>query len=231
MQDLVLHVRDIHDDERQFCPPEHAEADHQALVPGHTTCVFRRQARRANLDKKKPDCQGNGVRQYLQHQLPVEDQLCAKLDKEDRAYPEECGIVDDNFRFLISAFNPPDVDAGLFCLIDAEVLFLDDQARHICADGRMKAEVLGHQTDHQGNQQNDQRRITSVVEGQHVLYAEPPDNGYMPEPAGRFVRKYPGTDDCDDNKENRRFAARYHQARHADRFVAGGKRNNNGQRH
>ena len=167
----------------------------------------------------------------MQHQLPVEEQLCAKIDKKDRAYPEECGIVDDNFRFLISAFNPPDVNAGLFFIIDMEILFLDDQARHICADGRMKAEVVSQQTDHQGNQQNNQRRITSVVEGQHVLYAEPPDNGYMPEPAGRFMRKNPGTDNCDENKEKRCFAACNYQARHAERLLADGKRHHNSQCH
>ena len=179
----MLHVGDVHDHESEFGPPEHAEADHQAFRPGEPPGVARGEPRGRNLNDEDRKRQCDDLWDQRRDDFPVEDDVCAQVDEEDRSDPGKRDVIDDGLGLAIVIF--------VRCA-EVKVLFLEHQPGHVRADRRVKAQGVRRQPDQDRQGQHDEGVVLSPDQAEYVLDSEPPQHGQTAHEAVALVRKHPG---------------------------------------
>ena len=141
----MLRVGDIHDDKRQFRPPQHAETDHHGILPVEIAGVARRGGGRDHLGKKHGAQQDKGFIKNGSKYYRVKHEFRSQVDEKYRANPGKGDVIDNLARVPVQ-------DVPVFTAAETKILLPDDQSRHVGAYGRVQPQLMGEQADRYGNQ-------------------------------------------------------------------------------
>ena len=108
------------------------------------------------------------------------------------------------------------------------MLLANNQASHVGANRRMETEIICQQSNCQCSQQDGQRRVLSLIEGQVGLQAQVLQPRHTLQPFRVAAREYPHANKRYDDEEQHSLARRCHSAEQCKCFFAGGERYHDG---